>query len=188
MKKTEKLLMALFFLGIVGLYGCGERSSEISMGEEAAEADLRENVASPMRSVQGKIGNKEITVQYGSPSVKNRVIWGDLLPYDEVWRTGANEATFVEFSSDLTIQGKPLAAGKYSLFTIPREHGPWTVIFNKEWDLEHGHYQYRKENDVLRVEASPRWDQNNQENLSISIEESGLLIKWERLSLPIEVK
>lgn len=189
MKRSERLLMTLILTGFVSLYGCGEKSSESTMEEEPiTDSDSPEMIASPTRNAEGKIGDTEIKVQYGSPSVKNRVIWGDLLPYDEVWRTGANESTFVEFSSDVTVEGNPLAAGKYSLFTIPKEQGPWKVIFNSEWDLEHGHYQYREENDVLRVEANPKWEENNQENLSISIEENGILIKWEKLSLPIEVK
>lgn len=189
MKNLETLLLALLLAGMVSLYGCGEKKSEtVREGEEVLDADSEEQKASPLKNTQGKIGNTEIKVQYGSPSVKDRVIWGDLLPYNEVWRTGANEATFIEFSNDVTVEGKNLEAGKYSLFTIPKENGPWTVIFNKEWDLEHGHYQYRKENDVLRVEASPRWEENNQENLSISIESNGLLIQWEKMSLPINVQ
>lgn len=189
MKRFEKLLMTLVFIGFASLYGCGEKRSESSVeGEKPVVSDSPEMLASPIRTAEGKIGDTEIKVQYGSPSVKSRVIWGDLLPYDEVWRTGANESTFVEFSSDVTVEGKPLKAGKYSLFTIPKEQGPWTVIFNSEWDLEHGHFQYREENDVLRVESKPRREQNNQESLIISIEENGLLIKWEKLSLPIEIK
>lgn len=187
MKKFYTNLLPLFLAFILMAYGCGKKESANSeVGKERTESGAQK--ASPVRSAQGKIGATDVKIQYGSPAVRGRVIWGDLLPYDEVWRTGANEATFVDFSNDVTVEGKPLKAGKYSLFTIPKEQGNWTVIFNSEWDLQHGHYQYKEENDVLRVEAAPRWETNSQENLSISIEEDGLLLRWEKLSLPIRIE
>jgi len=188
MKKSNVLLFALFLGGAMGIYGCSGKNSETDgEGTGAINIDADEK-ASPLRSEEGKIGDIEVKIQYGSPSVKNRVIWGDLLPYNEVWRTGANEATFVEFSDDVIVEGKALTAGKYSLFTVPKENGPWTVIFNTEWDLDHGHYQYREENDALRVEVDPQWEEEIHESLSITIENSGLLIAWEKLRLPIQVQ
>ena len=85
---------------------------------------------SPAETVSGKAGNATVTIAYGSPSVKGRKVWGDLVPYGKVWRTGANDATTIEFSSDVKIEGQALAKGKYALFTIPEETG-WTIIFNK---------------------------------------------------------
>ena len=111
-----------------------------------------------------------------------------MVPYNVVWRTGANEATYVELSQDMTVEGKSLPAGKYSLFTIPKESGKWTVIFNSEWDLEHGHFQYDEKNDVLRVEVTPVWGESLQERLSIDIENPGLVIRWEKLQLPIIIQ
>lgn len=171
------------------LIACGEQknTSEETASGEATE-EVVENRASPLRRVEGSVGGKQLKVQYGSPAVKGRTIWGDLVPYNEVWRTGANEATFVEFSEDLKVEGEVLPAGKYSLFTIPRESGEWTVIFNSEWDLEHGHYQYKEENDVLRVTAEPEWQSANQEWLSVEIEPQGLVVKWEKLKLPIAIE
>ncbi|MFN3803124.1 DUF2911 domain-containing protein, partial [Belliella pelovolcani] len=99
----------------------------------------------------------------------------------------ANEATWVEFATDITVEGSVLPAGKYSLFTIPRASGKWTVIFNSEWDLEHGHFQYKEENDVLRVESTPTFVEESQEQLSISIESPGIVVKWEKLVLPIVI-
>ncbi|MEY4727976.1 MAG: hypothetical protein RLZZ390_500 [Bacteroidota bacterium] len=83
---------------------------------------------SPAQTASGKAGNATVTINYGSPSVKGRKIWGDLVPYGKVWRTGANDATTIEFSADVKIEGQPLAKGKYALFTIPEENG-WTIIF-----------------------------------------------------------
>mgnify|MGYP006192822033 CR=1 FL=1 len=80
---------------------------------------------------EGQVAGKSIKVQYGSPAVKSRTIWGDLVPYNVVWRTGANEATYIDLAEAVTVEGIALAAGKYSIFTIPKESGSWTVIFKK---------------------------------------------------------
>lgn len=189
MKNLNTSFLALVLGLTIALVGCGERSSEAESGpEELTGTENGEEIASPLRTAKGQINNKEVRVQYGSPSIRNRIIWGDLVPYDEVWRTGANEATFVEFSQDVTVEGKPLKAGKYSLFTIPKEDGPWTVIFNEQWDLKHGHFQYNQEHDVLRVEAIPKWETNSRESLHIAVEQPGIVIKWEKVSLPISVE
>lgn len=187
MKRFYTNLLPVFFVTLWIAYGCGEKRSEGTGTDSVVGVEDGTQKASPMRNIEGKVGAADVKVQYGSPAVRNRVIWGDLLPYGEVWRTGANEATFVEFSEDVTVEGKELEAGKYSLFTIPKEHGKWTVIFNSEWDLQHGHYQYKEENDVLRVEATPQWEETSQEHLSISIENYGLLVRWDKLSLPIQI-
>ncbi|GAB3654807.1 DUF2911 domain-containing protein [Echinicola sediminis] len=181
----------LCVFGAALLSGCGGGADK----KEAAEGNEQEGMAmheeeraSPLKVAEGQIGGKNVSVQYGAPSVKGRKIWGDLEAYGEVWRTGANEATHVNFSEDVTVEGEPLAAGKYSLFTIPQEEGAWTVIFNSEWNLEHGHYQYKEENDVLRVQVMPEWVEENQEQLEITLEDPGVVVRWEKLRLPIEIK
>src|SRR6478609_2476101 len=82
---------------------------------------------SPADSVSGKIGNANIEINYSSPSVKGRPIWGALVPYGKVWRAGANEATTFQVDKDVKVEGKTLPAGKYALFTIPTEK-EWTII------------------------------------------------------------
>lgn len=172
---------------------CGSKSTEnerSTSGEETIEAaaDAEDQRPSPIEVKEGKISGKAIKLQYGSPAVKGRELWGDLVPYDVVWRTGANEASWIELAGDVSVEGKTLKAGKYSLFTVPKETGPWTVIFNSEWNLEHGHFQYDEGNDVLRVEVMPVFEETNQERLSIDIEDPGVVIRWEKLKLPITVK
>src|SRR5688572_31135717 len=106
-------------------------------------------VASPASTVKQKVGFTDVEIAYARPSVKGRKIFGGLLPYGEVWRTGANTATKVTFSTAVKINGTELPAGSYALFSIPGER-EWTVIFNKvtgEW----GAYSYKQENDALRV-------------------------------------
>jgi hypothetical protein len=187
-KITMKIKYTLFTAGLLfALFSCSTKTTEsaetIESGtQEEATGEVR---PSPIEIKEGEISGKAFKVQYGSPAVKGRTLWGDLVPYNIVWRTGANEASYVDLASDILVEGKTLPAGKYSLFTIPKESGPWTVIFNSEWDLEHGHFQYDDKNDVLRVEVTPSWEENAQERLTMEIESPGLVIRWEKLKLPI---
>ena len=191
MKKLTTIWLVILICA--SFFACQPQSSE-NANESPADAALEDNVnedeqrPSPLEIKEGQIAGKSISVHYGSPSVKGRTIWGDLVPYNIVWRTGANEATYVQIPQDIVVEGKPLAAGKYSLFTIPKETGPWTVIFNSEWELEHGHFQYDEQKDVLRVEATPTWESNSAEKLSIAVESPGLVIRWEKLKLPISIQ
>ncbi len=108
---------------------------------------------SPAASTRQTLGITDVAVTYSRPGVKGRVIWGKLVPYGEVWRAGANEASTVSFSDDVTINGNKLAAGTYGLFVLPSEK-EWTFIFNgepKQW----GAFKYNKDKDVLRVTTTP---------------------------------
>ncbi|SFO49355.1 Protein of unknown function [Algoriphagus ornithinivorans] len=190
MTTFKRLWVIAMFAGI--LISCSSKtesdSNSSDLGSSVEESSEESSRPSPLEVKDGEIAGKAFKVYYGSPAVKGREIWGDLVPYNVVWRTGANEATYVELSQDMTVEGKSLPAGKYSLFTIPKESGKWTVIFNSEWDLEHGHFQYDEKNDVLRVEVTPVWGESLQERLSIDIENPGLVIRWEKLQLPIIVQ
>src|SRR5712672_526181 len=117
----------------------------------SAFAELKLPRISQNATVTQTVGYTDVAITYSRPGVKGRVIWGGLVPYDKVWRTGANEATSFTVSQDVTINGKPLAAGKYSLHTIPGKTS-WTVIFNKKAD-QWGSYSYDAADDALRVEA-----------------------------------
>jgi len=119
----------------------------------SAFAQLKLPRASQKGSVMQTVGLTDVTITYSRPGVKGRTIWGDLVPYDKVWRTGANEATTIVFSKDVTINGKALPAGTYSLHTIPGKTA-WTIIFNKKAD-QWGSYEYDATQDALRVEVKP---------------------------------
>lgn len=190
MKKNHFIWISAFVaMTITSCSPKATESTDAGTTEETAEAsEETEERPSPLEVKEGEIGGKKIDVHYGSPAVKGRVLWGDLVPYNVVWRTGANEASFVDIAQDMTVEGKTLPAGKYSIFTIPKETGPWTVIFNSEWNLEHGHFQYDEKFDVLRVEATPTWEANTQERFSIDVESPGLVIRWEKLKLPISIQ
>ena len=108
---------------------------------------------SPKASVSQTIGYTNITIDYGRPGVKERTIWGGLVPYNQVWRTGANEATTIQFTTDVTVNGEKVPAGKYSLFTVPTPD-MWTVVFNKV-DKQWGAFNYKQEDDLLRFDVKP---------------------------------
>jgi hypothetical protein len=185
-----KIKYTLLTTGLIfTLFSCSTKTIESAntFDSESQEESSDEVRPSPIETKEGKISGKDLKVQYGSPAVKGRALWGDLVPYNIVWRTGANEASYVDLASDFIVEGKTLPAGKYSIFTIPKESGPWTVIFNSEWDLEHGHFQYDDKKDVLRVDVTPVWEPTAQERLTMNIENPGLVIRWEKLKLPIAI-
>ena len=142
---------------------------------------------SPEEEVIFEQGTLRIKVFYNRPSKKGREIFGGLVPYDEVWRTGANEATTFETNKDLTIEGKQLKAGKYSLWTIPRENN-WTIIFNSEhgqWGLNSlGEPNRNPDMDVLTVEAHAIQQDQVFEQFTIAFEKAGedaeMVLMWDK--------
>lgn len=148
-------------------------------------------IPSPPAAVIQKVGNTEVIIKYSQPAVKGRLVFGAkeakaLVPYGEVWRTGANDATTIEFSNDVTIQGKPLAKGIYSLFTIPSET-EWTVIFNSDPKMW-GAYTYKAAKDVLRVTGKVATEAPT-EQMTISLSPAGQLkFAWDKTSVSVYVK
>lgn len=128
---------------------------------------------SPSASVSYTIGYTTVIINYSSPAVKGRHIWGELEPYDQVWRSGANEATTIEFSTPVKIEGKDLPQGKYAFFLIPREADKWTAIFNTEID-QWGAYSYDEDKDVLRVEVEVQESKVNEERLNYTVVEQDI--------------
>lgn len=188
-----------FFLALFFLAACnnssstGQASADAGQAEEQtdhegteSEDDAKSQRVSPPRTATGAIGDINVEINYSSPSAKGRKIWGGLVPYGEVWRTGANEATTVSFSKTAKVEGKNLAAGKYALFTIPGEE-KWTVIFNtvaNQW----GAYEYDSSKDALRVEVQPRaLDGEPAEMLEFVVEGQEVVLKWEKLAVPIRI-
>jgi len=136
---------------------------------------------SPLVEVRGNVVDAEVAIAYSSPAVKGRTIWGDLVPYGKVWRTGANEATTFETDSAIQIQGEILPAGKYGLFAIPGEL-EWTWIFNEVWD-QWGAFKYDEKKDVLRIKAAPQASPVFYERMTFVIKEQAISLQWENLSV-----
>ncbi len=115
---------------------------------------------SPKAEVMQTIGLTDVTISYSRPGVKGRKIWGGLVPYDKVWRAGANEATKITFSTDVIINGKKLPAGSYGFFVIPTQK-EWTIIFNKIAD-QWGAFQYNEAEDAYRFKVTPQTANNHE--------------------------
>lgn len=149
------------------------------------------NSASPAATATGKINDATITIKYSSPAVKERKIWGDLVPYGKVWRTGANQATIFETDKDIKVEGKTLPAGKYSLYTIPNEN-EWVIIFNSatgQWGIKMGGETTQEDaKDVLRVTAKPKKSASFNERFAINVEKAGIAILWENLEVPVKIQ
>ena len=133
---------------------------------------------------EGTIDSVDIVIEYGRPKVNDREIWGGLVPYDTVWRTGADEATTISFSKDVLIEGQKLPAGKYALFSIPGKE-KWTIIFNKvanQW----GAFKYDQSQDALRVEVKPEANEMVEE-MTFVIDPPNVVLEWEKLKVPFKV-
>lgn len=146
---------------------------------------------SPKALVEQTVGYTEVKIEYNRPGVKGRTIWGSLVPYNTVWRAGANEATKITFSTDVKIDGKKLKAGSYSFFAIPTEK-TWTLIFNKVAD-QWGAFEYNDVEDALRIEVTPMHNDCWQEWLAYTINKSSdnkavVMLEWEKLKVPFNVE
>jgi hypothetical protein len=160
----------------------------------AVYAQLQSPLPSPNATVSQTIGVTKVEVSYSRPHVKgptrkeDRVIWGALVPYDKVWRTGANAVTKFTTETDLTVEGEKLAAGSYGLFTIPGKT-EWTVIFNKQ--ATGNPTDYSADKDALRVRVKPE-AADMEDHFTIDFPEvnsnsSVMTLRWEKLSVPVHL-
>lgn len=143
-------------------------------------------VASPADSVKGVVAKSTIEIKYGSPSVKGRTIWGELVPYGQIWRAGANKATTFSTSRDIKVEGQTLPAGTYALFAIPTEN-EWTIVFNKtanQW----GAYKYEVAQDALRISVKPKKVSSSKERLVYALNKNGFVLQWGNIEVPVSIK
>ncbi len=172
-------------------------------------------------TVSQTLGTTEVSVTYSRPAIFGRKVYGDwpkptsgeatldngndrpkdapLVPWGHIWRTGANEATLFSVNDDVLINGQPLAAGKYSLHTIPGKDGEWTIIFNSD-EGQWGSFSYDSKKDVLRVKAKAEWLAASSELLTFDIDpdvpaklgdvasKGTVVLRWEKLRLPFTVE
>jgi hypothetical protein len=208
MKIFAKALTICLFLGLS--FGCaqsqdnGDTMEDDSMEQEEmmeeqmmssavkfSKAHTRGNDntrPSPNAAISQTIGTTHITVTYGRPGVKGRTILGDLVNYDNVWRTGANESTVVTFPTDVTIEGQSLKAGTYSLYTIP-DQDEWTIVFNEKisWGT-----QYDKSKDILRVdvdaESAPSMEQFMIYFQNVTDTSAEAILHWDETKVPFTIE
>lgn len=164
-RKIHFSLIALFIVNFIAAQGKPTSSKEVATG---------------------KINNANITINYGSPSVNSRAIWGALVPFNQVWRAGANDATTFETDKDLTIEGAKLPAGKYSFFVIPNEK-ECVIIFNKVAKMS-GTNNYDEKEDQLRVTVKQQMADSSTESLVYNINKNSIVLSWEKWNIPVSVK
>lgn len=174
----NSLLVTLVFLGLIS--------------QTLAQDYLKKLRVSPKAEIMQVVGLTKVTVSYSRPGVKGRKIWGNLVPYAKVWRAGADEATKISFSADVTIEGKKLTAGSYSFFVIPNKK-EWIVIFNKVSD-QWGAFTYNEAEDAIRLKIKPKTAEF-EEWLKYEITKTGdysanLCLHWEKqkITLKLETK
>ena len=148
--------------------------------------------ASPACTIKQRVGLTDIEVVYSRPGVKDRTIFGGIVPYGQVWRTGANQATKITFSTPVKFEGADVPAGTYALFTIPGED-QWTVILNKD-AAQWGAFQYNEKDDVVRVKVTPfMLTDTTLETFTIEFnhirDESALLnLVWDKTVVPLHLE
>lgn len=146
---------------------------------------------SPTATLEQRVGLTDVKITYSRPSVKGRVIFGDLVPYSKVWRTGANKATQLSLSTDATIGGKQVPAGNYSIFTIPGK-SQWTIIIHKETELW-GTSEYKAENDLVRFTVKPRLLSRSVESFTIDLgnfkdDGAQMSMMWDKTTVSWDIK
>ena len=186
----RKLLTILCFAILV--VGCKNlnknEKKEIPNAQEIKQQvkSVKKKVLSPHATAMTMIGDAHIHIDYSSPGVRNRIIFGGLLSYDAVWQAGAHNATWLETNKDLVIAGKTLTAGKYGFFIIPSKE-EWIVIFNTNWD-QHGKDEYDTKDDVLRLKVKPIISETVTEHLEYKVKkvnnnEGSISLAWEKVSI-----
>lgn len=158
-----------------------------------ASAQLKVPAASPLQSIKQSFGLGEVSIEYSRPAAKGRTIFGDLVPYDKVWRTGANSTSKITFSTDVKMSGKDVKAGTYGIYTIPGK-STWQVMLYKDLNLSGNVADYKTENEVVRVEVKPMSLSYKVETFTINLADilsssASLEIMWEktRVAVPLTV-
>jgi len=174
--KLQQLILVAFIL--------------VNLSDSSLSQGFRTPRPSPNASVNQLLGVTDITIHYSRPGVKDRVIWGELVPYGKVWRTGANEVTSITFTDPLKINGNELAAGTYGIHTIPNEN-EWTIIFSKNTEVG-GSSEYKPENDALQIKVKPQ-QAEFQERMLFTFSEltdnSAMVnLNWEKLKVSFKVE
>ncbi|MEP0987117.1 DUF2911 domain-containing protein [Ekhidna sp.] len=145
---------------------------------------------SPHTSAMAMINDAHVHIDYSSPRVRGRVIFGGLVAYDEVWVSGAHRATWLDTNKELLINGQVLPKGKYGFFTIPGKE-EWTVILNKNWD-QHGADEYSADEDVMRFSVTPEELSEVKEELTYTVakdDDGGQIsLEWEKVRISFDFK
>lgn len=187
MMKKKFYFLLLMVATVFAVKAQEQKKEEVCYNPNLVKDTSKKSIKSMAFAV---INGDSIKINYHSPGVRKRVIWGGLVPYDEVWVTGAHDATTIEFSKTLIVGGKEIPAGKYAFFTIPGKN-EWTVIINKQWK-QHLATEYDEKEDVVRIKVRPQ-ENNYTERLQYFIEpiqdnNAKISVAWEQLKIEFELK
>ena len=174
-----KNLIALFVVAFVASSLLAQEAKKIEFPQASSGATVKE-----------RVGVTDVSIEYSRPNMRERKIFGGLVPYGQIWRTGANAATKMTFSTDVKLGGTPVPAGTYALFTIPGE-AEWTVILSKVSD-EWGSYAYNQKDDQARIKVKPVSLADPLETMTIGVQDiragkANLVIAWEKTKVPVEI-
>jgi hypothetical protein len=185
-----KNILNLFVMLILAFSVSAFAQQDKKQDKKHEKPDVKKVRVSPKAGVFQTIGITDINVSYSRPGVKNRKIWGELVPYNKVWRAGADEATKITFSTDVIIEGKKLPAGAYGFFAIPGEN-EWTLIFNKVAD-QWGAFTYNESEDALRIKVKPVSNSNHDWLLysftDMTSTTAQLNLIWEKLKVSFKIE
>lgn len=154
-------------------------------------AQLKVPAPSPSGTVKQAVGLSDITIDYSRPGVKNRVIFGDVVPFGKVWRTGANAATKITFGEDVKVEGNAVAAGTYAIYTVPNKDS-WEVMLYKDLTLGGNVADYKKENELLRFTVKPKALTDKVETFTIDVADvtassANIELNWEKTRVSFNV-
>ena len=171
-------------LWLIAVTSCSQKAEHHHDREETPASSSSSK--SPSKSEMANIGATHVHISYQAPSVRNRIIWGGLVPYGEVWVAGAHKATSIQFSSPVEIDGKLIPEGKYAFFVIPDEES-WTLILNSSWD-QHLTDEYLESEDVHRWEVMPEVrDFAEQLYYHVNAQDSTISFGWEQREVRFSV-
>ena len=187
MNATTKMLEKIALLALLTVGFGTAASAQFKNGSQATELTIPR--VSQAASVTQRVGLTDITITYSTPAVGGREIFGKVVPYGKVWRAGANENTTIQFTDDVTVEGKPLAAGRYGLHTIP-DKDQWTIAFSKN-STSWGSFSYDEKEDALRVTVKPRSGEPR-EMLEYTFDDTkadstNATLRWDKLAVPFHI-
>lgn len=183
----KKILLAVaLFISVLGLYAQEVKpAAEVCYNPNLVKDTTKKSIKSMAFAV---VKSDSIKINYHSPGVRKRIIWGGLVPFDEVWVTGAHDATTLEIGKPFVIGGKKIPAGKYAFFTIPGRD-EWTVIINKNWE-QHLASQYDEKDDIVRINVKPQ-ENDHTERLQYFVEGNkegvSIAVAWEKVKIMFPV-
>jgi hypothetical protein len=163
----------------------------VTLASPSLNAQLKVPAPSPLQTVKQAFALSDITIEYSRPSAKGRVVFGDVVPYGKVWRTGANASTKITFGEDVKVEGNEVKAGTYALYTIPNKDS-WEIILYKDLTLNGDVANYKKENDVAHFTVKPKNLNDKVESLTINFADikpgtMNIELDWEKTRVDIAV-